>query len=192
MRFLNLGCGYPRISGSEWVNLDNLHAHLKPGTPERTNLDAEPNYVNFDLLSGPLPFADGHFDGVLASHVFEHFDAQSAVKLMRDCRRVLANGGQLLASVPDAAYFRKVYPQDRNENWPELFGVTDYANPIPTFFEAALWFNEHMALFTEDVLWCYLTRAGFKPHRLYEFPPRQEMYERLNRRQFSLEMVGIK
>ncbi len=192
MKFLNLGCGYPRIKGEEWVNLDNLHAHLLPGMIERDQLDFERNYVNHDLLSGPLPFADGEFDGILASHVIEHMDAQTAVKVMEDCRRVLKSDGQMLVSVPDASYFRKVYPRDVNANWEELFDVCDVHNPTPTFFRCALWFNEHLALFTEDVLWAYLVRAGFAPHPLSEVTVHHQMLGQLNRRKFSVEMVGIK
>lgn len=198
MKLLNLGCGFPRIAGEEWTNLDNLLAQLPDGTPEKANLAAETNYVEHDILAGPLPFADGEFDGVLASHVFEHFDCQQAVKIMADCRRILKPGGVLLVSVPDASYFRKVHHEDRNANWPRLFDVSDPDNPIPTFFQAALFFDEHRAVLTEDALWCYLTRAGFTPHRpaasdvIESASPMGVMNAQLNRRKFSLEFVGVK
>lgn len=192
MLFLNLGCGYPRIEGEEWINLDNLRSQLAEGTPERDGLDSEPNYIDHDLLGGPLPFERDSFDGVLASHVFEHVDAQSGLRIMEDCRRILKPGGVLLVSVPNASYFRRVYPQDRNNNWMNLFDVSDPNNPIPTFFQAALWFEQHLAILTEDALWCYLTRAGFKPALLAESQAPQQMTSKLNRRKFSLEMTGTK
>lgn len=193
MKLLNLGCGYPRIEGEDWVNLDNLLAQLREGSPERANLLEERNYVEHDVLSGPLPFADSTFNGCLLSHVLEHFDCQQAVAIMVECRRVLQPGGVLLASVPNASYFRQVYADDRVQNWPRLFGVTDPGNTIPTFFDAALWFDQHKAILTEDAMWCYFRRAGFFPADLMENPvARQRLMPRLNRRPFSVEMLGQK
>jgi predicted SAM-dependent methyltransferase len=168
---------------------------------ERRALDAEGNYVDHDVLSGPLPISDGSVDGVLASHFFEHFNAQDGLKIMKDCRRILKPGCHILVSVPDASYFRKVHADDRNCNWPELFGQTDPENPIPTFHEAALWFGEHFAILTEDAVWSYLTMAGFASvRRIDPFiylesandPAMEAMHKELNRKQFSLVMAGTK
>lgn len=210
MKFLNLGCGYPRIEGAEWVNVDNLLLQLQDGTPEKDNLLAETNYIDHDITT-PLPFSDSEFDGVLASHVFEHFDAQEGLRIMVECRRVLKPSAPLLVSVPDASYFRRVHAEDRVSNWPRLFGVTDPQNPISSFFEAALWFDQHKAILTEDALWGYFTRAGFKVEdssflkmttdNEFHFvragsesacEAMHAMRAHLNRRQFSLEMVGLK
>lgn len=214
MKYLNLGCGGARIYTHEWTNLDDLHAILPHSSGARQDLDKELNYVNFNVLSGPLPFESGTFDGVLASHFFEHFDAQQGLHLMKECHRILCSGGVLLTSVPDATYFRKVHAQDRKENWPQLFDTSDPANTYTTFFEAALWFNEHRAILTEDALWCYFTMAGFAhplslndtaeagtdrhPDKLahidneYASSVRRAITPHLNRRIFSVEMVGIK
>lgn len=198
MKLLNLGCGGERQQGDEWINLDDLHAQLPEGTPERKNLDTETNYVNFVVGSGPLPFDDAMFYGIIASHFFEHFDAQEGLKIMQDCHRILQPGGVLLVSVPDASYFRKVYPEDRNENWPRLFEVSDPRNPIPTWMEAALFFEQHRMVFTEDSLWCFLTRSGFKSIctagnvAAGASEAADAMIRLLNRRKFSLEMIGVK
>lgn len=196
MKLLNLGCGYPRLEGEEWVNLDTLRSQLPAGSVELANLNAEQNYIEHDITT-PLPFDGDTFDGVLASHVFEHFDCQQAVRIMAECKRVLKIGGVLLVSVPNASYFRKVYHEDRNRNWKRLFDVEDEPNPIPTFFEAALWFDQHKAIITEDALWCYLKHAGFPyPFALFSEGshegPLQAMIEYLNRRKFSLEMAAVK
>lgn len=191
MKLLNLGCGYPRIPGEEWTNLDNLREQLPEGSTERDQLDGETNYIEHNLEHAVMPFQRDEFDGILASHVFEHFDAQHGLAVMQDCYRILKPGGVLVVSVPDAAYFRRVYPRDNVRNWPELFGVTDYANPIPTFFQAALWFDQHKAILTEDALWCYFTRAGFNIYPS-ELKVTLEICLHLNRRQFSVEMAGYK
>ena len=169
MKLLNLGCGNTRSPDPQWTNLDDLRSQLAIGEASRTALDAEPNYINFVVGSGPLPFEENTFQGVLASHFFEHFDAQEGLAIMQDCRRILVPGGTLVVSVPDAAYFRRCYPEDRNANWPRLFDTTDPANPIPTFFEAALWFDQHKAIMTEDSVWCYLVRAGFQISTIRRF-----------------------
>lgn len=199
MKLLNLGCGDQRPQGLDWINLDDLHAQFQLGTPERLQMDSEPNYINHKVTPGvPLPFEDNELDGILASHFFEHWDAQEGLKIMQDCHRILKPGGVLLVSVPDASYFRRVYPEDRNENWPRLFEVTDPANTIPTWFEAALWFDQHKAILTEDSLWSYLTRAGFfivssnVDYTCFYDAAIEEMSKILNRRIFSLEMVGMK
>lgn len=144
------------------------------------------------MQSGPFPFPDEHFDGLIFCHVFEHFDAQLGLRVMQECRRILRSGGVLLVSVPNASYFREVYHHDRNENWPELFDVTDPANPIPTFFEAALWFDQHRMIFTQDALWCFLKRAGFDTSSPAKPDVIDAMQPLLNRRKFSVELFGVK
>lgn len=195
MKLLNLGCGDTR-PGEPWTNVDVFHSMFAVGTPERAQIDALPNYVEANLLD-KLPFEDATYDGCLCSHILEHFNAQDGLRLLLEAKRVLKPDGIVLVSVPDASYFRKVYWEDRNENWPRLFETTDPNNPIPTFFEAALWFNEHAAILTEDAVWCYLKRAGFsvcpKEWPVADLNEVSEaMAKQLNRRSFSVEMIGIK
>lgn len=191
MKFLNLGCGGARIASEEWTNLDDLHSILPEGSGAREDLDKETNYVNANVLAAPLPFESGTFDGVLASHFFEHFDAQQGLAIMRECRRILCTGGHLLVSVPSPDYFKQVYSQDRKENWPQLFNTYDPNNTYTTFFEAALWFNEHKAMLTTPALWAYFTMAGFATQdNINTCHP--QMIVNLNRRIFSLEMLAVK
>lgn len=217
MKLLNLCCGANRVLSEEWVNLDYLFPILAEGTPERNNLLNEKNYVEHDVLSGPLPFEDDTFSGILASHCAEHWDCQQTAKVMQECRRVLQPGGVLMVSVPDASYFRKVYAEDTPENAIRLFGepihLPDGEN---TFFGYGLWNRFHLQLFTEDSMWCCITRAGFtkvfsadfktQPERFNPCPvdwfPRGtigELFRKiyalsgiLNRLPFSLVMVGVK
>lgn len=204
MNLLNLGCGATRVVDDTWVNVDNLRPALAAGTPERTNLDAEPNYVNANITD-PLPFADGMFDGILCSHVIEHFDCQQGVAIMRECHRILKPGGVLLVSVPDAAVFRRHHAEDTPENAVRLFGepihLPDGEN---TFAGYALWNRFHKAILGEDALWAYFVRAGFgnslrvnnewcSAHSAFEEQgPLCDMSRILNRLPFSLIMMGIK
>lgn len=196
MRLLNLCCGATR-PGEPWTNLDSLHSTLLHGTPERANLDAEPNYVNHDVLSGPLPFPSDTFDGILASHCVEHWDCQEAVRVLKECRRVLYPDGFLIISVPNASYFRAVADQDCPENAVELFGEPIFAGDgEDTFFGYGLFNRHHKQVLSVDSLWCLLTRAGFD--RLHGVPLDsngiivRNMIDLMNRRRFSLEMAAIK
>jgi predicted SAM-dependent methyltransferase len=186
MKILNLGCGGTRPQDPMWLNVDNWE-----GGGHEIN---EPNFVRHDLRQ-KLPFESSTFDGCLFSHCLEHLDAQEGLCVMREILRVLKPSGILTVSVPDASYFRKVYPEDRNENWPRLFGVTDPPNPIPTFFEAALWFDQHKAIMCEDTVWAFFIRAGFNEpfFGLVEgHPVFDQIKPHLNRLEFSLIMSAAK
>lgn len=201
MKLLNAGCGSQRPQNAEWTNLDDWE-----GGGHEIN---EPNFVRHDMRN-PLPFEDDTFDGCMLSHVIEHMDCQDGLKLFREIRRVLKPGGCFMVSTPDASYFRKVYPEDRNENWQRLFGVTDLPNPIPTWLEAALWFDQHKVILTEDALWSYFIRAGFEEpvntwcssengEAIIISRPRKarqdvfsQLVAQLNRIEFSLIMTALK
>lgn len=47
-----------------------------------------------------IPFADGSFDAVVASEVFEHLTPDVLHRALREIHRVLAPGGMLLGTVP--------------------------------------------------------------------------------------------
>jgi len=160
MKLLNVGCGGQRPQDATWINLDELRKHLDVGTPERTNLDKEHNYVEHTLLAGPMPFQD-IFDGVLIQHVVEHFDCHDAVAVLKDCYRVLKPGGVLVASVPNSSYFIDVYEHDTAERAVELFGEPISEPWHPRFFDYALFHKNHKQVLTFDSLRCLALKAGF-------------------------------
>lgn len=87
MRRLNLGCG------------SNYH-------PECVNVDRyreSPHHKDactFDVRADAhhLPFADGAFEYIRFRHVLEHLERPLAA--LRECRRVLAAGGECYVEVP--------------------------------------------------------------------------------------------
>lgn len=200
LRLLNLGCGAVREKSEVWTNLDLLHPVLPVGSPERAQLDSEKNYVEHDLNGHEeLPFPENEFDGILLAHTLEHFSAREGVFLMKKCRRVLKPGGILVVSVPDAAYFRQVYEEDNAENCVRLFG--EPLREGVSFFRTALWFYQHEAIFTEDVLWSYFKRTDFQ--YVVRIDPSENctdmifhemgfIHPLLNRRKFSLVLCGVK
>jgi predicted SAM-dependent methyltransferase len=186
MRILNAGCGGTRPTDPRFTNMDDWEG----GGHE---ID-EPNFVRHDLRR-PLPFDRNTFDAVLFSHCLEHLDCQEGLMVLNQFLRALKPGGILTISVPDASYFRKVYPEDRNENWPRLFGVTDPPNPIPTFMQAALFFDQHKMIMTEDALWSFFIRAGFNEPFFGKIEGHEAMelvWPHLNRLEFSLIMSAAK
>ena len=82
MTKLHLGCGPQILPG--WVNLDNVKY---PGV-DRV----------LDVTRG-LPFKDVSF--VFAEHFIEHLAYSDALKLLRECRRVLGEDGVLRLSTPN-------------------------------------------------------------------------------------------
>lgn len=201
MKLLNVGCGGNRPQDEFWWNIDHLNSFLKRGTPERNNLDKEPRYIDHDLAK-PMPFPLETFDGILCSHVIEHFPAHSAVSLLEDCRLMLKPGGLIVVSVPGAEYFLKVYDQDTPENALELFGEPISADEPwqKSFFDYALFHREHQQVLTEGSLQCLLLKAGLRvfydmetalqrPVNLEIFTEIQKI---MNRRKFSVELVAIK
>lgn len=217
MKYLNLCCGAVRPQSEDWTNLDLLLPVLGRWSPEWKQLQTEKNYVEHDVNSGPLPFDDDSFDGILASHCVEHWDCQEAARIMTECRRVLKTGGILLVSVPDASYFRQVHDRDTVENAVELFGEPIHLPDGETTFLGYGLFNRwHKTILTEDALWAYFVRSGFNDpqnvtvahgeamffadtstgtkFKVKAAPesPLAEMVKLLNRLPFSLVMMGVK
>ena len=89
---LNLGCGRRRHPG--WTNAD-----LVPDAGDVLRVD----------LRRPLPFADGTFTAVYASHVLEHLAPADAAGLIREIARVLVSGGIVRIVVPDLEGIVRAY-----------------------------------------------------------------------------------
>lgn len=78
---LNIGTGGVDLEG--WINVDET----KPG----------------DLLARvpPLPIRSDAIDEIMLSHVVEHMPLDAGATLIRECRRVLRDDGELTVIVPD-------------------------------------------------------------------------------------------
>jgi predicted SAM-dependent methyltransferase len=90
--YLNLGCG--ERFHPDWTNLDVVSSN----TCVRAH----------DLTCG-IPFPDGTFDVVYSSHLLEHFGKAEAMKLLRECHRVLRRGGTIRVAVPDLERIAQLY-----------------------------------------------------------------------------------
>lgn len=200
-RYLNIGCGGTRPA-FPWINMDMLfeelmqpcYAEIGRSEPHSlTNLRNEPNYVNINLETSPMPFDADSVDGIFASHVFEHFDCQAALRVLGECLRVLKPGAVLRVGVPDSSIFRRNYPNDNRENCVAIYGEPCHRE---TFMSYALFFAGHKQILSEDSLWCHLANAGFRevermPFRETKLRP-SPLADLDNREKFTLFMEGVK
>jgi predicted SAM-dependent methyltransferase len=82
--YLNLGCG--SRAHPDWINID-----IEP---------AVPGVIRHDLSRG-IPLADRSCAAVYHSHLLEHLRRDDALRMMRECFRVLEPGGIVRVATPD-------------------------------------------------------------------------------------------
>jgi len=133
---LNVGCGDLPFEG--WVNLD-----LRPlkGVSVRSN-------------AAQLPFKDGVFEIVYASHVIEHFDFLEGFEVLKEWKRVLKTGGNLIIECPDFLGLCRRFVQCDEGGRIGLY-MHIFGNP---------WIKEqiHKFLYTPNQLRWTLEQLGFK------------------------------
>lgn len=95
-RVLDLGCGEGAIGALKPHNREVHGLEIRPELVVRLKGYASASVWDLDAPA-PLPFADGHFDAVVAKDILEHLQRpwQTAAEL----HRVLRPGGIVLASV---------------------------------------------------------------------------------------------
>jgi predicted SAM-dependent methyltransferase len=91
---LNLGSGPQRAAG--WVNVDILGMN-----PD----------LYWDLRRG-IPFPDASVQATFLEHVLEHFATADALRILKECRRVLVPGGVVRVGVPDFGLYMRSYAAD--------------------------------------------------------------------------------
>lgn len=147
---LNLGCGPNAKPG--WVNLDLFNSRAD---------------FQYDLRR-PFPLPDACCSLIYSEHLFEHFEYQEGLALLRESCRLLAPGGVLRVVVPDMPAIFKAY-LDRDEAYFGLMQdmrlingmdnkdacLIDYVNL------AAYQYGEHKMLYDADKLVCMAKLAGF-------------------------------
>lgn len=96
------------------------HLHLGCGTkylPGFMNIDG--NFFNkidvwLDVRNG-LPFRSGSVDSIYSTHMFEHFYPDELKRLLRECARVLKDGGGMRLIVPSLESAIAAYTQQRSD-----------------------------------------------------------------------------
>ena len=180
---LHLGCGRQPFAG--WVNVD-LEDHALVD-------------VSCDLTAG-LPFCpDGVFDVIYSEHFLEHIDRRSAIRLMRDCLRVLKPGGVARFAIPDLDkllndYHTGAQHHDVNRSFDAELGGAFYTRG--ELFNIAMRAWGHTYMYNEEDLTTLFKAAGFGEIR--RVPHSQSSTPLLHQRetrppgQSSLVVEGVK
>jgi SAM-dependent methyltransferase len=139
-RVLDLGCAGGYLSEALAARGYAVTSVDQPGTPHAPGLD----FVGANLNEG-LRTVRGSFDFIVCADVLEHLC--DPLRLLRDCRGVLAPDGVLLASLPNSgnAYFR----------WKILMGQ------FPQH-DRGLFDRTHLHFYTWDGWVDLLARSGFR------------------------------
>ncbi len=104
---LNLGSGNRAIPG--WINVDySIGARLSKlpffarfsNKTKLLKLSWDP-HIHIHNLTKPFPWKDQSVDVVYASHTLEHFSKQDGRFFLRECHRILKEGGILRVVVPN-------------------------------------------------------------------------------------------
>ena len=140
---LNLGCGHVQPEG--WVNVDGsrraffasrlwffdrLMVLFRCWPP--TEFNQKTFYAN---LQKRLPWQNGSVSVIYMGEVLEHFTREDGLQLLRECFRILEDGGFIRIRVPDNARFWRNYlaeyeevfskPRqdwtDKHSRWVEMF-----------------------------------------------------------------------
>lgn len=137
---LHLGCGPVRLDG--WLNID---------------LDSPVADVRRDLTE-PLPLESGCATHVFSEHFIEHLTRHDAVRLLRECHRLLAEDGVLRISTPDLRVLATAYLKGELDGWAPLWRPAT----------ACLLMNEgmrawgHQFVYDAEELLRLLAEAGFE------------------------------
>ena len=181
---LNLGCGGDIREG--WVNVD-----LK--------LDDAPEadgFFNYDLRRG-IPLPDGSCSLIYSSHFFEHLTNAEGQTLMRECLRVLEDGGVMRTALPN---YRPSFAAYLADNW-DYVTSWDYLPVLVEENGERCWgevmdvgiyqFGEHVSYYDEERAVRVLGKIGFSSVSASEFKPGIDV-DTEERRRYSFYVEAVK
>ena len=126
---LNIGCGPSGLKG--WLNYDwgvlpllSKLTYLRKvliflGMLPKTYATSWPPIKLVDIRR-KFPLKDDMVKYIYCSHVLEHFERWEALKILRECRRVLQKNGIMRIVVPDIEKMLQLYYQTQNRSGREL------------------------------------------------------------------------
>lgn len=150
------------------------------------NLDiVPPADIIYDVREG-LPIKDSSVSFIFAEHFLEHIDYPTSVKFfMKECHRVLLDGGKLVIGVPDGEYvIRKYVEKDeeyldeiidkwyKNRNCLEHFNTyIDFVNYVFRDQDDDDKYTPHLWAYDYDKLVSLYKEAGFRYVDYWNFDP---------------------
>lgn len=178
---LHLGCGLTVPDG--WLNVDGswqvvlarhpwfkkllVTAGLLPARQAEIPWNSNVRRLN---LCRPLPFAEGTFRVIYASHLIEHLHHDHALVLLRECQRVLAPGGVCRMVVPDLAAIADAYQaahaqgdEHAADRFMEALMVHDKRPPsgLMGLYYRLTAYHPHKWMYDSDSLQALFKEAGF-------------------------------
>jgi predicted SAM-dependent methyltransferase len=188
---LHLGCGL--FAPPTWLNVDGSLNALLAGYPRLRRGLAKARLIPRHLadvpwkgtiryhdLRKPLPWPDGRFSAVYASHLLEHLYFDEGQRLLRECFRVLKPGGHIRLVVPDFAQIigdytaGRTFPEKRwKPDWPNTPADTAnlqlfFRDPVfrpggfaVKIYDALYDLHGHKWMYDERSLIAHITHAGF-------------------------------
>lgn len=193
-RRLHLGCGLTAPQG--WVNVDgswNAWVHQHPAifslmsaarlvSHEESSVKWPTNILIWNLRK-PLPFPDGHFDCLYASHLVEHLHHNDGLALLREGHRVLRSGGVIRIAVPDLRSLAEDYVNDKvSANGQSQTAADRFQDAmllraknragggiLRTLYSSTQDLHSHKWLYDEESLFESLSTAGFVKIRRCQF-----------------------
>lgn len=151
IRKLQIGCGANLLPG--WLNTT-----LYPFTPGAVFMDA----------CQPLPMPDACFDYIFSEHVIEHLEFAEAARMLRECQRILRDGGRIRLATPDLQQIIAVYTQPQAQAQQRyLRWIMDSFRPQVGDYNPAHAINQsfhgwrHKFIYDEATLIKALQDAGF-------------------------------
>ncbi len=108
---LNLGCGGQTPEG--WINVDYAWGAKIAKVPiinrfGLTNLKWDKKIKLYNLQK-KFPWESDSIDVIYSSHTLEHFTRKDGFRFLKECHRVLKNGGIIRILVPDLKAFTLEY-----------------------------------------------------------------------------------
>lgn len=132
---LDLGCGYYKKAGH--IGIDNF---LGAESQIQTETGAD---IEMDMMTAPLPFADGSVDVVHSCHFLEHVDIG---RIISEAKRVLKPTGTFVNVLPYAFSAMGLYPghgafyTDQwfldNKFFQDRFAITEFRFRVSKHYQA--------------------------------------------------------
>ena len=138
-----------------WTNIDVV---------DLTQYSATNNFqfIHHDLKNG-IPFITGFVDYIYSSHFLEHLTYEEALKLLRECRRVLKTNGLMRFIVPDSSVLIYDYTNGDMGYYSEISdGVEKGRTQIEKLH--SLMYDGHHALYDADMIKTLMEEADFSPN----------------------------
>ncbi|MDH3975269.1 MAG: methyltransferase domain-containing protein [Deltaproteobacteria bacterium] len=173
---LNLGCGLK--AHEKWLNVDGswqvilakhtiikkilVISRLLPKS--QSKIPWKKNILRWNLTN-KLPLSSNRFNAVYSSHTIEHLFYDESIALLRECYRILADGGVLRVVVPDLFELTRKYLSEKEK------GNLSAANKFMSDMGC------HPQFFQKNILAYYHRLTAFHTHKwMYDMDSLSELF----------------